>query len=270
MSIWEEHPLARAFWNNGSAGIPIYDMHGHMGTLNTIYFARAEAATMVAHLKRIGVKHLTFSHHYALFEPSFRNSRVHEICREFPDILRMYVAINPHYPDHIREDLAQFDAWAPFAVGLKLLPDYHATPACDPKYEYALAFAEERRLPVLCHTWGHSQNNGFPQLMKIVVKYPHITFFIAHCLFGDREGAARLVHESPGNVYLELTAVPGERDVLENLTAAVGSERLIFGTDLPWFDEYQAAGGVLSAKITENDMRNIFYANVERILGKEW
>ena len=270
MSIWEEHPLARRFWKEGRADFPIYDMHGHMGSLNTIHLARAEADQMVAHMRRIGVKHLVFSHHHALFEPSFRNVRAWEICRNHPDILRMYVAINPHYPDNIREDLALFDSWKPFAVGLKLLPDYHQVPLNDRRYEYALRFAAERKLPVLSHTWGGSSCNGYPQLAEVIHKYPGLIFFIAHALFGDWEGAERLVRESAGNVYLELTALPGERGLLERLTASVGSERLLYGTDLPWFDEYQAVGSVLSAKITENDMRNIFYANVERILGKEW
>jgi predicted TIM-barrel fold metal-dependent hydrolase len=39
---------------------------------------------------------------------------------------------------------------------------------------------------------------------------------------------------------------------------------------MPWFDEYQAIGGVLAADITEEDKRNIFYRNVERIFGKDW
>ena len=264
------HPLARRFWEEGRADVPICDMHGHMGSLNTIYFARAEAGRMVAHMKRIGVRRLVFSHHHALFEPSFRNERAWAICREYPEILRMYVAINPHYPEHVREDLARFDAWRPFAVGLKFLPDYHQVPLSDRRYEYALRFAGERKLPVLCHTWGGSACNGFPQLSETVQRHPDVVFFAAHALFGDWDGAERLVRESPGNVYLELTALPGERGILARLTASVGSERLLFGTDLPWFDEYQAVGGVLAADITEQDMRNIFHANAERILGRDW
>ena len=58
--------------------------------------------------------------------------------------------------------------------------------------------------------------------------------------------------------------------LVENLVNRVGSERLLFGTDMPWFDEYQAVGGVLSADISENDMRNILYRNAERIFGTEW
>ena len=80
----------------------------------------------------------------------------------------------------------------------------------------------------------------------------------------------RCVKESAGNVWLELTAVPGERGRIEDLVRRVGSKRILYGTDLPWFDEYQAVGGVVSADITEDDMRNILYRNAESILGKDW
>ena len=58
--------------------------------------------------------------------------------------------------------------------------------------------------------------------------------------------------------------------MIEKLTGLVGSEHLLFGTDQPWFDEYQAVGGVLSARISDEDKRNILYRNAERIFGKNW
>ena len=270
MSIWEkENSIAKRLWETGRPGFPIYDMHGHMGTHNAIYFARSEAPEMVAHLKRIGVERLVFSHHHVIFG-GMRNAAAAEICKQFPEILRMYAVVNPHFPDRVREDLAGFDRWKPYAVGLKTLPDYFQTPITDKSYEYALSFADERRLPVLCHTWGGSGCDGAALMLETARKYPNAKFFIAHSTFGDWDGAARLVNESPGNVWLELTAIPGERGIIERLVAAVGSERILFGTDLPWFDEYQAVGGVVSAEITEDDMRNILYRNADRILGPGW
>ena len=90
-------------------------------------------------------------------------------------------------------------------------------------------------------------------------------------LFGVVGSAGvEIVKESNGNVWLELTAIPGEYQRIEKLVASVGSERLLYGTDLPWFDEYQAVGGVLSAEISEDDMRNILYRNADGIMGKDW
>ncbi|OQA82751.1 MAG: Amidohydrolase [Lentisphaerae bacterium ADurb.Bin242] len=270
VSIWEKSgSLANTFWEKGSADFPIYDMHGHMGSHYAIYMKRCEAPEMAAHMKRIGVKRLVFSHHEVLWG-NMRNAEVVEICKRFPGILRMYVGIVPQYPERIREDLAMFDRWKPYAVGLKFLADYHRIPVTDKAYEYALKFADERGIPVLNHTWGKSPYNGGPVMLEAARKYPNVKFFMGHSIFGEWDYAERCVKETHGNVWLELTAIPGEFGLIEKLVSAVGSERILYGTDLPWFDEYQAVGGVLSAKITENDMRNILYRNAEHILGKEW
>lgn len=103
-------------------------------------------------------------------------------------------------------------------------------------------------------------------MLEAAQKYPHAKFLMGHCIFGDWEYARRVVKETAGNVYLELTAIPGENGRIEQLVEDVGSDRILYGTDMPWFDEYQAVGGVLSARISEDDMRNILYRNAQKIL----
>ncbi len=269
-SIWEKpSSIAAAFWENGRADFPVYDMHGHMGSHPSIYMKCCEPEAMAEHLRRIGVKHLVFSHHHAL-HGIMRNAEVVEICRRFPDLLRMYVSIVPGYLENIREDLAMFDKWAPYAVGLKFLADYYKVPVTDKAWEYALKFANERGIPVLNHTWGGSPYNGGPIMLEVAQKYQNAKFFMGHSIFGDWEYAKRVVKETNNNVWLELTAIPGERGLIEMLVDAVGSERILYGTDLPWFDEYQAVGGVLSARITEDEQKNILYRNADKILGEKW
>ncbi len=268
-SIWEKPgSIAEQFWKNGKADFPIYDMHGHMGEHYGIYFKRCEAPEMAAHLRRIGVKHLVFSHHLALWG-ELRNAEVIEMIKPFGDLFRVYVAINPHFQDNIREDLALFDKWAPFAVGLKFLAGYHKVKVSDKAYEYALSFANERHLPILNHTWGSCTCGNGPIMLEVAQKYPNATFLMGHSIYGDWEYSRRVVKETPGNTYLELTAIPGEYGRIEKLVEDVGSDRIVFGTDMPWFDEYQAVGGVLSAKITEDDMRNILYRNAQKILKED-
>jgi predicted TIM-barrel fold metal-dependent hydrolase len=38
---------------------------------------------------------------------------------------------------------------------------------------------------------------------------------------------------------------------------------------MPWFDEYQAVGGVLCAQISEEDKLNILYRNAEKLLAEK-
>ena len=263
--IWNQPgSLAETFWKNGKADFPIYDMHGHMGAHYAIYFKICEAPEMVRHVKRIGVKRLVFSHHEALWG-SVRNAQVCEICKQFPDTLRMYLGIIPQRQDFIKEDIAQFDKWAPYAVGLKFLPGYHGADVGDSRYEYALSFANERGLPILIHTWGED-----PSLLKTIQKYPNAKFFIAHCCYGAWDYAIRCVKESHDNAWLELTAIPGDRGIIEKLVDGVGSEKILYGTDMPWFDEYQVIGGIMSAKIDEEAQKDILYRNAEDIFGKDF
>ena len=271
VTVWEKPgSIAEYFWRNGKLDFPVYDMHGHMGKHNAIYMKRCEPAEMAAHLRRAGVKRLIFAHHETLWG-SRRNLADYQVCKEYPDLFRMYVSINPHFPEYVKEDLAQFDSFQPYAVGLKILADYHRVPVTDKRYEYALSFAEERKIPVLFHTWGGSTFNGGERMLELALKYPNIRIFLGHSLFGDWEKAAECVQKAPlGNVYLELTASPGEYGKVEMLCKKVGSEKILFGTDQPWFDEHQAIGGIVSADITEEDMRNILYRNAERILGKDF
>lgn len=256
--------LAEKFWKEGKADFPLYDMHGHMGAHYAIYFKRCEAPEMVKHVKRIGVKRLVFSHHEALWG-TVRNAQVVEICKAHPETLRMYLGIIPQQQENIREDIAQFDKWAPYAVGLKFLPGYHKCNVAAPRYKYALDFANERELPILVHTWGKED-----ALFETIQKYPKVKFFLAHCCYGAWDFAIQCVKESAGNVWLELTAIPGDRGLIELLVDGVGSEKILYGTDMPWFDEYQGVGGVLSAKISDEDKLNILSRNPERILGKDF
>ena len=266
--IWNRQgSLAEKFWTNGKADFPIYDMHAHMGPHYAIYMKRSSPETMVAHVKRIGVARMVFSHHEALWG-EMRTEEVVEICRRFPDILRMYVTIVPQRPEYIREDLAKFDSWAPYAVGFKTLADYHGIPLDDSSYDYAYRFAEERGIPVLNHTWGGSRFDGGQVVMNVLRKFPKLKFICGHSIFAEWNALEQIAAEGFENIWMELTAIPGQRGMIERLVSLFGSKRILYGTDMPWFDEYQAVGGVLSAHISEEAMRDIFYRNARRLLGE--
>ncbi len=60
------------------------------------------------------------------------------------------------------------------------------------------------------------------------------------------------------------------RQVLERTGVAVretGSERIVFGTDLPWFNHHYYIGSVLGAGITDDDRHNILHRNAEKLLA---
>ncbi len=263
--LWEEG-LAGEFWRNGKLPFTVYDVHGHMGFHRAIYMSHSSPEMMVRHLRRAGAK-LIFTHHYALNDWSFRNSQCVDIARRFPNDLRVYMAVNPHCQSNIEEDLALYDSWLPYVCGLKFLADYHHLPVTDPLYEKAVAFADARRLPILFHTWGGSPNNGAAPLLELTKRHPNAIYLFGHSIYGDWAGVEKLRNESPATCYFELTSIPGQAGYIEKLVDIVGADRILYGTDLPWFDEFQGIGGVLCADISDDAKKAILHDNAIRIFG---
>jgi predicted TIM-barrel fold metal-dependent hydrolase len=259
--------LAREFWEFGkSESCPIYDLHGHMGVWHSIYFPRPDAADMVRTMDECGVRLLVFSHHMALFAPEIANRASIDAVRRFPDRLRAYCAVNPNYPEQLAADLDTFEAHRDVYVGFKFLSDYHRIPLTDSRYQPAWEYANARELLVLAHTWGNSPYNGQAIVRQVAERYPRVKFLLGHSCHGEWDAAVQLARDFP-NIYLELTALFDDRGPIEKFVAEVGSERLLFGTDLPWFDPHQAVGALLSAEISDEDRHNTCHRNAEKLLA---
>lgn len=260
--------LAREFWEHGkSESCPIYDMHGHMGAYGPIYFPRGDTDAMIHTMDEAGVRMLIFSHHTALFAPDLANTRSVAAVQRYPDRLRAYCLVNPNYPEQLESDLATFeDHYPDVYVGFKFLSDYHQAALTDNGYRPAWEYANARGLLVLAHTWGGSQFDGPAVVHKVAERYPNVKFLLGHSCHGDWDGAVALARDFP-NIYLELTAVFDDRGVIEKFVREAGSDRMLFGTDLPWFDPHHAMGVLLNADITDEDRHNICHRNAERLLA---
>ena len=170
-------------------------------------------------------------------------------------------------------------------MGFKFLSDYHRCAITDDKYKPVLEYADENQLCILMHTWGYSPFDGPKLVKKVAEKYPNITVIMGHSGYGEWEESISAANDFE-NVYLELTAVYAthegielkwcpERDfgvgvngIIEKMVAGAGSEKILFGTDLPWYSPHYAAGAVVFARISEDDMHNIFHRNAEKILAR--
>ena len=115
-------PLARAFWEDGRcATCPVIDVHGHLGPFAGIWFPRGTVEAMIHTMDQAGVRLLCLVAHAALFVPDAGNAATIDAVRQHPDRLRGYLAVNPHYPQQLARDLADYDQHADVWVGLKVL-----------------------------------------------------------------------------------------------------------------------------------------------------
>jgi len=62
--------------------------------------------------------------------------------------------------------------------------------------------------------------------------------------------------------------LPGHGGILDRFVREVGSDRILFGTDLPWFSTHHAIGAIIDAEMTDDDRHNIFHRNGEKIFEK--
>jgi predicted TIM-barrel fold metal-dependent hydrolase len=260
--------LKEAFYAEGALkDCPVYDLHGHMGAYYGISFPRPDADGMVHAMDRAGVKLLVFCHHGTLMTPDVGNAANIEAVRRYPQRLRAYCGINPNYPNVIARDIAEYDQYPDVYVGVKMLADYHGYALTDARYVLSWELADRNELLVLIHTWGGSSYDGPAIVQHVAERYPRARILMGHSCHGEWDKAIALVREYP-NLYFELCAVLDERGVLERFVGETGSERILFGTDLPWFNHHYYIGSVLGAQISDEDRHNILHRNAERLLAR--
>ncbi len=246
-----------------SESCPIIDMHAHLGPFQGIYFPNPSPEDMICTMNRCGVRMAVSSSHASLIDTK-ANVEMAEVVKRYPDRFRAYWVINPNYPERMQNEIVQFSEMDGF-VGFKFLSDYHEYPLTGPRYEPALKHADEHGLLVLMHTWGQSRFNPPDLVEKLANKYANIIFLMGHSGYGEWQKAIQVARDYP-NVYLELTAAYAVNGVIEWMVEKAGSRKVLFGTDLPWFDPHYGIGCILFSRITDEDKHNILHRNAERLI----
>src|SRR5206468_8927465 len=154
--------------------------------------------------------------------------------RAHPHRIRSYVCVNPNYTDHARAEIVRcLDAGM---IGIKLAASRRAD---DPLLDPIAALARERRVPVLQHIWQHRRRDWPGQeasdaveLCALAARHPDVRFILAHIGGGgDWQHSLAALARIP-NVAVDLSGSGVDGGMLESCLAAVGVERLVWGTDL--------------------------------------
>ena len=264
-----ESNLAQHFWETGKLDCPILDFHAHMHEYAALTFPYTEAVDMAHTMDLCGTRWTLFCSHIAMYDPFGGEQLQQRVVQEFPDYFRAYHSVISTYTDpdkHLQEMQDHPDVY----VGCKFLCDYYRTPLTASVHAPYLEYLNENHLLALIHTWGGSHCNGSDQVGIVAEKYPNITFICGHS-FCDNFDYAYNRLKNLDNIYYELTAVPIYRGFMERICENAGSDRLLFGSDLPWFATSHSIGCVLSADMTDDDRENIFWRNGDQILKRfDW
>lgn len=133
----------------------------------------------------------------------------------------------------------------------------------DPLFEVL----DDRRALCLMHCSPDPGSGESPRAVRVAAsKFPNVTIFLGHAFLTPEQQAeaVEIVRDLP-NVFFDV-AYQSDPRMTESLVAAVGSERVVFGSDAPFYDLGKVLQSVLDANITETEKDNILFGNVQKVL----
>ena len=129
----------------------------------------------------------------------------------------------------------------------------------------------ELKIPVIAHS---GMGLAPIQYEGVVDCYPEVTLILAHLGFDQNVSnmfafpqQANYMARRYKNVYLDTSAAIWIQHTLEQAVAEVGADKLIFGSDGPWFSPSIILACLRELELPERDMRKILYENIAGILN---
>lgn len=245
----------------------IIDAHCHIGPWYDFNAPEWYAESIVKSMDNIGIKKAVISSTLGI-GPDFSNGNLLtlDIINKYPDRFVGYIVVNPNYSDKIINELDKYKNNVNMRA-VKIHPTFHEYPIDGQDYRILYKYANENKMVILSHTWGVEHISAFDRL---AFEYPDVKFILGHC--GGTIQAVKLsieIAKKYKNIYLDLTGSRQYDGVIEIMCSEVGSDRVLFGTDMPFVDSKSAVGRVIYSNISEHDKKNILGLNIAKLLKME-
>ncbi len=207
-----------------------------------------------------------------------RNEWTCEVAREHPQLIA-FLSLDPSMSAD--ELVAEIDLRrGEGAHGIKLHPANQRFYPNDrrlwPVYDRAQALG----LPIIFHsgtfpqgqqTGDHAHPRHFPEVLSA---FPRLTAVMAHLAWGDFAACADLASAYP-NVFFDCCGVingTAKQPALSDEEAAtalrrVGTDRVMFGSDYPWFDPVLDADRIQRLPLADAAKRAVLHDNAVRLLA---
>jgi uncharacterized protein len=207
-----------------------------------------------------------------------RNQWTCEVAREHPQLIA-FIGLDPSMSE--RELLDEIELRQDEgARGIKLHPAAQRFYPNDHRLAPVYARATELGWPVIFHSGAFGLGPGatdqaslqyFPPLLKA---FPDLTVVLGHMGFGDWETCAAIAADFPNAMFDCCFVVNGTEpspSISDEEAAAafrkVGTDRVMFGSDYPWFDPALDAARIERLPLSDEEKRAVLYENAARVFG---
>ncbi|MDR1754441.1 MAG: amidohydrolase family protein [Eubacterium sp.] len=157
--------------------------------------------------------------------------------------------------------------------GVKLHPDYQNFFLFEDRVKPLLKTCEQLKLPVIIHMAydpvSVEVRHAMPcHLAAVSGEFPKLIFIGAH--FGGMYAWEEVEYYLAGrdNVWLDTSFTSGYIDdgLMLSIIKKHGSDKILFGSDCPWFDPASEIKHIKSLGLSDNELDMIFYKSAEKLL----
>ena len=201
-----------------------------------------------------------------------RSAQLIQACRKQPDLIP-FCSVHPHGRSSIKKMHKYMQMGA---KGLKLHPNFQRIFPNDEAVLPLYAEYSHYHLPLIVHSGltgreGRLHNKRIFSSLEFITplpeKFPIMPIVLAHAGISQYQKAITLAQQH-ANIHLEISGQPAQH--IRQALAVLGSKRLLFGTDWPFWNQRLALQAVRQA--VDNDLlaeQDILYKNAEKLLYPE-
>ena len=248
-------------------GLDIIDAHNHLGPyFNLTVYRGGSIESMIERMDTIGVRRICIASNAAIGpDMVLGNDEAEDAITRFPGRALGYVTIKPCKEDEMDRELKRRFAHPGF-MGIKLHPGLHGVNVAHESYRPAMECANEHALPVLIHTWSHAD---VADVGRLASEYKSAPFIIAH-MGGAPDVLEHAIDTltAHDNVFGDTALSYAPHRGVEYIVRRAGAGKLLFGSDMPFYDPVFTLARVVSADIHESEIEKIAGGNFKLICPK--
>ncbi len=157
--------------------------------------------------------------------------------------------------------------------GIKLHPEYQRVYVSAPETIRILKKAEELELYTLFHAGRDigmpEPVHCLPECLRGVLDHVSGEYIIAAHMGGWRlwDDVEKYLVGTPIKFDVSYVKEFIDSEQFKRIIKNHGSEKILFGTDMPWQSASVSMGFLESADLSEDELQNIYYKNAAKILG---
>jgi len=241
----------------------VCDIHAHYGKGNTTFMLDSDADGILSSCDRLGVDKICVSAISSISgDYKLGNDMVQKVAAEYPGRIYGYVCPTPYY-DY---DLSEYFKPGSGIIGIKIHALLQQSEIKNSGYYAAYELADKLSLPILFHAWEQSEA---VQATEVAAKYKNAKIILGHS--GMTEIGAKMAAiegcKKYENIFIDTAISATYEGAIEWIVSKVGADRIVYGSDVPYFDCRQTFGKLGLSKISEKDKIKIYGENAKKILS---